>query len=620
MAIRIGDLLKEAGIVSEAMINYALNVQKITGTRLGDTLKQLKFITDADVAMVLAKQTDLQYNDLQGVAPDPDLLIKVPHDTAIKYEALPLGDSEGRITIAVADPFDEKLKIRMSQLFDIPIQYTVAPQSTLNRTIEYVYYLNKHPIAEEIRELIEAGKNGQDVQIEKLHELIIRTGIDHRASDIHISATELASLVSYRIDGVLQLVYSLPSTLHNRLVSIIKVNSEMDVAERNRPQDGRISYEFLQDKFDLRVSTIPTAHGENVVMRILASATQIRSLEELGFNEAQLNKVSRMVAAPYGMILSVGPTGSGKSTSLYAMVRRINLMEKNLMTIEDPVEYDLPLVKQVAVNEKAGVTFSSAIRGFLRQDPDAILIGEIRDEETSQLAIRAAQTGHLVLSTVHANDAIGAISRLKDLGIGSFLLSSSLTGIIAQRLARRLCDHCKEPYQVSEEEKELFGFGVDSVYQHKGCDICRKTGYIGRTAIAEIVEIDDKLRALVDENASQLAIKKEAFQGDTKTLIQAGIELIEQGKTDIKEFRRVIKTDELILAMQQRKEQAKQVAQENVSVKKQNSIDNANLDEEAEATSTESTQTTPEKKKTTRRRRKKTTAKSKSQTATSVEE
>ena len=544
MALRLGDLLRQANIVTNEMISYALNVQKATGARLGDTLKKLKLATDYDIATVLATQAEMGYTNLDEITPEVSLLGNIPYDMAKQYETLPIAIDGDHLVIAIADPFNNEMKQKIRAVIIHKPRFVVAPRAALLRKIEHVYYLATHPLAEEIRSISNAFRRKESFQVDKLVELIIKSAIDHRASDIHVNASDVATLISFRIDGVLQLAHALPSPLHNSLVAKIKQQCNMDVAERNRSQDAHTDFVFLYEKYDLRMSTVPTVHGENVVIRILATDSPIRSLSELGFAGSQLSALKRMIDSPYGMILAVGPTGAGKSTTLYSMVRKLNLIQKNLMTIEDPIEYDMPLVKQTNVSEKNGVSYTSAVRSFLRQDPDALLIGEIRDEETAQLAMRAAQTGHLVLSTIHANNTSGAISRLRDLGVGNMTIASGLTGIIAQRLARKLCKHCRREVELADTERQRLNINKTKVFQHTGCQHCRQTGYIGRTVVAEIVELDEELRALVDLGGSQMDIQQLARRKGHQSLAQAGIALIEAGEIDIAEFFRIIKLDD----------------------------------------------------------------------------
>ncbi len=540
MAKPIGELLKEAGIITDEHIDYALRVQKAVKKRFGDILRDLGFVTDVEIASVVAKQSELEFIDLDTVSPSKDALSIVPKNFSIQNNILPISVDGDTLTIALSDPYNERVKAMINRFYRGKIVYKVAPATVLAKKIERFYYIAENPISQTIEEMAKTVVNGGEVSIENLLNLIIEDAIDKSASDIHINPVDEATLVSYRIDGVLHLFHSLPISIHSRLVSTVKVRSSMDIATTNVPQDGAMIYEFLREKYDFRVSTVPTIYGENVVIRILGGHSKHISLEQIGFNEKQLEVVRRAISAPYGIILATGPTGAGKTTTLYALLRRINSMERNVLTIEDPVEFKIPLVHQVNVNEKANLTFASAIRSFLRQDPDVMLVGEIRDEETATLAIRAALTGHLVLSTLHTNDAISAISRLKDLGINDFLLSSSLTAVIAQRLVRKLCPHCKRPVEPDEYvKKQLSSDSIDRVYEHVGCEVCNYTGYIGRIAAAEIFLVDEKIKEMIAEGVAISQIKRYLFDKGMQTMRGSAFELVKQGLTDVKEVQRV---------------------------------------------------------------------------------
>lgn len=537
----IGVLLKEAGIITEEMIVYALKVQKTTGERLGETLLRIGFVTDSEVASVLANQAGFPYTDLKGATPDTKILGQIPFNFAQKSNILPFDFVEGKLVVAVGDPFDSRMLSNMERFSRFPLSLQVAPEGELRRKIEQLYYLADHPIQTEVEQIGIDAQADRSFSAEHLSELLLSTAIENGSSDIHISPTSFATLVAYRIDGVLQLTYTLPQVCHSRLVASFKVISEMDIADQNRPQDGRTSFEFLGESYDLRVSTIPTPHGENLVIRVLVGGSGMIPVENLGFSQAQVEQVTRLTSAPYGMILATGPTGSGKSTTLYSILRKVNSMEKNVMTIEDPIEYQMSLVHQVAVNVKAGVTFSSAIKSFLRQDPDVILIGEIRDEETAVLASRAALTGHLVFSTLHTNDAPGAVARLRDLGLGDFMLSSTLSGVVAQRLIRKLCQFCKEEVSLSSLDKASFELQGEKHFSKVGCDRCRGTGYIGRMVVGEVLEIDDEIKVLIAEGGSPHEIAAAGMDKGMTNLRQSAVALVEAGRTDIAEFMRVVK-------------------------------------------------------------------------------
>jgi type IV pilus assembly protein PilB len=335
----------------------------------------------------------------------------------------------------------------------------------------------------------------------------------------------------------MQLCYSLPASAHGRLVSVFKVAAGMDIAESNRPHDGHMAFTYLQERYDLRIATIPSVTGENMVIRILSGSHEFLSLKDLGLVPDQIEQIRGMAHSPYGMVLVSGPTGSGKTTTLYAVMRTIDAMKKNILTIEDPVEYTMPLVQQVEVNKKAGINFANTIRSFLRQDPDVMLIGEVRDEETAGLAMRAALTGHLVFSTVHTNDAVGAVVRLRDLGVEDFIIASTIRGVVSQRLLRLLCPHCKRP---TTREDAWNGIEAEHIYEHVGCPLCRQTGYIGRTAIAEVLQMDKELAAMIGERCTIGEIERAARAGGMRSLSDAGLDLVASGAIDIAEYERVL--------------------------------------------------------------------------------
>ncbi len=539
MAKPIGQLLKEAGVITNEHIEYAIKVQKSDKKRLGDVLLDLGFVTDYEVAQILAEQSGFDFLDLVSVSPSKEALSRIPKNFSMQNNILPVSLENGSLVVALSDPYNDRAKIMIQRFAKGDVVYKISPATELAKKIERFYYLAENPIQETIEALVNDVASGNAISIENLVNLIIENAIDNGASDIHINPSEHVSLISYRIDGVLQLFNTLPVSVHSRIISTIKVRSGMDIASSNTPQDGGMSYEFLHERFDFRVSTTPTLYGENLVIRILGGHSRQITLEQIGFKEEQLKLAQKAVSEPFGIILVTGPTGSGKTTTLYALLRKINTMEKNVLTIEDPIEFKIPLVHQVAVNQKANLTFASAIRSFLRQDPDVMLIGEIRDAETSTLAIRAALTGHLVLSTLHTNDAVGAISRLKDLGIGNFLLSSSLTAIIAQRLVRKLCPYCKVEMEADSDIKKYLGVDADRIYKHKGCERCKNTGYLGRVAACEIVLVDDKVKQMLSDNKTMGEIKEYLLDKGMQTMRESAVDFVKQGLVDVDELKRV---------------------------------------------------------------------------------
>ena len=533
----IGPLLLEAGFIDEAMLAYALKVQKVSRERLGDIMLRLRFVTDRDIAWVVAQQAGLEFHPMLVVTSSPDALAQFPSSLAQKHGLLPLAIEDDQLVVACIDPYARTSLDRLTRFTSYPVRLVVAPEARLRREVQRQYQLVESHIEQEIDRIAQAAAGGREFIAERLMELLVSSAIEYEATDIHINPTELATLVSFRLDGVLQLCYTLPASAHGRLVSVFKVAAGMDIAESNRPHDGHMTFTYLQEPYDLRISTIPSVTGENMVIRILSGSHEFLSLKDLGLDERQIDRVNVMSHSPHGIVLVSGPTGSGKTTTLYAVMRTINAMEQNILTIEDPVEYSMPLVHQVGVNEKAGITFANSIRSFLRQDPDVMLIGEIRDEETAGLAMRAALTGHLVFSTVHTNDAVGTVVRLRDLGVEDYIVASTIRGVISQRLLRLLCPHCKRPAGLDEAWK---GIEPENIYEHVGCPLCRQTGYIGRTAIAEVLQMDRELLSLISEGGTIDDIEGAARARGMRTLGDAGIDLVARGATDIAEFERVL--------------------------------------------------------------------------------
>jgi len=538
MAKQIGELLKQEGVIDEKRIKYALLVQKTVKKRLGELLIDLGFVTEKKVSEILARQAGLIFLDVEQISPDKDALSVIPYNFALQNDVLPVVIENKKLVVAIADPFNQRTRSMLERFSRYPISYAVSQGSMLSKKIERFYYIFEHPIAEQIDAMRKSLIAGQTVSVENLINIIIEDAIDNNASDIHISAASESTLILYRIDGVLHLFYSLPLSIHTRIVSTVKIRSSMDIATTNAPQDGNMTFEFLHEKYDLRVSTVPTLYGENLVLRILGGHGTQLMLDQIGFDNQQIELVRKAVGMPFGIIIAVGPTGAGKTTTLYSLIREVDATEKNVMTIEDPIEFKMPLVRQVAYNKKAGLTFASAIRSFLRQDPDVMMVGEIRDSETAMLATRAALTGHLVFSTLHANDAIGAISRLSDLGIGNFLLSSSLSVLIAQRLLRRLCPYCKKEITPEERIKSLLEIKSDTVFAGQGCEKCRG-GYTGRVAAAEIILVTKEIKEMIAEGKSPVEIEKYVKKNGVKNMKEKAVEFVENGVTDIAEVERV---------------------------------------------------------------------------------
>ncbi len=540
---RIGDLLKDEGIITDQEIGLSLKEQRATGERVGDILLRLGLVTQTELAQAVAKQSGLEFLELRNYTPPKDALRSLPLAFAKDNALLPVAVEDSVLTVATNEPENSKVLDLASRIAKKKLALVIASASQIQRHIEKDYYLLEHPIEDEINEQLElARRNVHDVDTEKLTRLILMSAINSRATDIHITPTDRTSQIHYRIDGILYPFYTFPVEVHPRIISTIKVKAEMDISEQRKPQDGRLTFDFLNENYDMRVSTLRVSHGENMVLRILASTEELYNLKNLGIADDDLVTLKEILHKPFGMILVSGPTGSGKTTTLYASLRELNSIEKNIVTVEDPVEYQFPLIRQTQVNEKAGYVFASAVRAFLRQDPDVILIGEIRDADTATMGMRAAQTGHLVLSTVHANDAVGAIPRLKDLGIKDYMISSSLLCVIAQRLVRALCPYCKEPYPSGEEESRMFGIAPGTtIYAPKGCDQCIKTGYLGRMMIAEILPVTQEVERLISMGAHPFEIKDKAIEEGMYTLAQDAVRKVVAGKTSFQEARRVLR-------------------------------------------------------------------------------
>jgi type II secretory ATPase GspE/PulE/Tfp pilus assembly ATPase PilB-like protein len=539
----IGEILKEKGIIRDEHISIALKEQKTTGERLGNVLIRMGFATEEELAIVLAEQSEKPFIELKDIRPDPQALRMIPLNLAKQKTALPISTKGNTIEIAVADPYDLSLLDALGRVSGMEVKLLVGPAPQIRRKINQDYYLLEHPVDEEIDALVQPLKRNPEhkVDVDRLTDLILISAVSKGSSDVHITPTDRSTHVSFRTDGVLGLQYSLPEPLHVRLIANIKIKSGMDISVQRKPQDGRMSFEFVGESYDLRVSTIPSVNGENLVSRILYKSTGIFSLPFLGFSPNNLATIQSLFDKPYGIVLVVGPTGSGKTTTLYAALRQMNTLEKNVMTVEDPVEYTLPLVRQTQVNEKAGYNFSMALRTFLRQDPDVILVGEMRDEETAELGVRASLTGHLVLSTLHTNDAVGVIPRLRDMNINNFLLSSSMLGIIAQRLVRKVCPYCKEEYTPDPKEAQDFDIPLGStLFRGRGCTHCSNKGYLGRTVISEVMTISDEIARLIAEDVPPYKIEEAARREGMTTLREDAIAKVLQGITTLEEARRVV--------------------------------------------------------------------------------
>lgn len=544
--LRIGELLISQGFITEKQLQIALDQQKVTGAILGDMLIKLGFITAPEFARAIAVQFGYEYHDLAEVPPDEDALGLIPKEVAQKAGLIPLAIVAGRLSIGITNPSNIVAVDTVTKLTGKTPAVFIVDSDLYQETIEKAYFFMAHPLKKRMEEVVATLKQATGAVpgsiIAELVELIMMDGVRKMATDIHISPADDVANIFYRIDGVLQHGYCIQKQAHIGVVSRIKVLAQLDIAEQRFPQDGSFSYEFLSKHFEVRVSTVPSIFGENLVMRLLFGGGPMLRLESLGLTEESIYRLRALVNKSHGIILIAGPTGSGKTTTLYAALRELDRLERNILTVEDPVEYRLSFVKQTQLNEKAGYTFALAARSFMRQDPDVMLLGEIRDEETAQMAIRAAITGHLVLSTLHANNAVTAIPRLLDLKVDAFLLSTALVAVLAQRLVRKICGNCRTEYHLSDDEISFFrlhGIETETGYRGSGCRKCEGTGYSGRTSICEIITVNSRVRQLIFQGASIDDILHAASSDGMATLLEDGVNKAAEGVTTLSEVRRV---------------------------------------------------------------------------------
>ncbi|MFH1239171.1 MAG: ATPase, T2SS/T4P/T4SS family, partial [bacterium] len=523
---RLGEILREAGLISEDQLREALEVQQRTGERLGRILVKLGMIEEDKMMDYLGDQLGIPHINLTTYTVDPEVIKLIPEKMARKYQAFPLFKIGDALTVAMADPFDVVALDNLKYISKCKIEPAIASDSKIMRAIDQYYrslaIMSEISEGAESIEILTAGKQSDmdlgdasalvdEAPVIKLINSIIMQAIQSRASDIHIEPEKNIMRVRFRVDGVLHEIMSPPKRLHAPMISRVKVMAEMDIAEKRLPQDGRFHVKFWEKEIDFRVSTLATINGEKVVLRILDKSAFSFGLEQLGFSPDILTKFEKLVKKPYGIILVTGPTGSGKTTTLYAALDKINTLDKNILTIEDPVEYELKSVNQIPINAKVGLSFAEVLRTVLRQDPNVIMIGEIRDVETAEIAIRAALTGHLVFSTLHTNDAPGAVTRLIDMGVEPFLIASAILGVMAQRLVRRLCPKCKETYTPTKEYMETLGLDSSkeyTMYKPKGCKNCQGTGYRGRHGIYELFVPDHYIRDLIIRRPSTDMLKQ----------------------------------------------------------------------------------------------------------------
>jgi type IV pilus assembly protein PilB len=555
---KLGEILVDGGLLTRDQLEKALPHQKKSNLKLGQFLVREGYVSEAQIVDLVSNQLRLEKYRPDKYNIDVDLANVFPADIAHKYQAAPLKKSGLLLTVAMTDPLDINALDTIEVYTNCEVEAVICTEQQLNQMLSSMYgtYAGIGEVLEDMEEMeidktAEKAPVTEDVEVSSLQGMaeeapvvrlvnsILSQGVREGASDIHISPEKAYVQVRFRVDGKLHEVPAPPKSMFLPIISRLKILANMDIAVSRIPQDGRFTVKMKNKDINIRASTIPSIYGENMVLRLLDTSTSIYSLERLGMSDKDHKKLESMIAKPYGMILSTGPTGSGKSTSLYSILKRINQPDINIITVEDPVEYRIEKIRQVQLNRKAGMTFASGLRSILRQDPDVIMVGEIRDRETAEIAIQAALTGHRVLSTLHTNDSAGAITRFIDMGVEPFLVSSTMVVSFAQRLVRMVCTNCKEPFQPSKEALKVWGLkNTDgaSFTQGKGCFNCMHTGYKGRTGVYEVLIIDDMVKDLILKRASAHEINRAAqSEGNYTPLKHAAAQKAMEGITTLEE-------------------------------------------------------------------------------------
>ncbi|MDD2352830.1 MAG: ATPase, T2SS/T4P/T4SS family [Atribacterota bacterium] len=558
--LRLGEILINQGLINSEQLKRALEAQKTDGKKkLGEILVSQGILTQKQLLQALQHVYEAEYIELDEVILDPEIVTIIPKRIAVRYKIVPLSKENGTLTIAMANPLDVNTIDYIKEYTKLDVVPKLASEEDISNALSSYYeaggkiddILEKVDVStvsdfgDEVN-LSQLEAISQEAPVIQLVNMIIVQAIKERASDIHLEPNKRGLLVRYRIDGILHDIRMLPARIKPAIISRVKILSRMDIAERRLPQDGRFQLKFGAREVDLRISSIPTVYEEKIVMRLLDKSQGLISLENTGFTKTQLQEFRSMISSSYGIILITGPTGSGKSTTLYGALNEIDSVEKNVITVEDPVEYKLERVNQINVLPKINLTFANALRSILRQDPDIIMIGEMRDSETAHIAVQSALTGHLVFSTLHTNDAVSSLTRMIDMGIAPFLISSSVVGVMAQRLVRKICPKCIEEYfpEKGVLDNLKINFEIPNqdnlkFYRGKGCDYCKNTGYRGRTALFEVVRINDEIRSMIMKNTSSNVIKDIAIKNGMRTLLDSGIQKVLSGETTIDEVLRV---------------------------------------------------------------------------------
>ena len=547
----LGERLVARGLVSRAQVSEALLQQVASGKLIGALLVELGMVSERAVAEYLSEQLDIPLVDLRQVDPDPEAVSRLPESVARSLTAIALREVDGRLEVAVADPLDPRVASEVvTALAPLPVSLIIAPPGDIRRAIDNSYralagvqsLVEEFQAAESLRQVeIATRVVSDDAPVVHLVDIIVTQGARDRASDIHIEPQSDRVRIRFRIDGALHDVLALPAAMGPALVSRIKILANMNIVERRRPQDGQMVKEIDSRPIDVRVATSPTIWGEKAVLRLLDRNRTLYRLEELGMPAQVYEQYAKILRTPYGMLICAGPTGSGKTTTLYGTLGEMNQAERNITTIEDPVEYTFSSINQIQINEQAGITFAAGLRAILRQDPDVILVGEIRDAETARIAVESALTGHFVLSSIHGTDASSALQRFVEMGIEPFLIASTVNGVVSQRLLRRICDQCREPYEPSIEELAFYSEAggrapARGFSQGRGCNFCARTGFLERVGVFELLRMTNSIKKQLIGGGSVDEIRDTAVQDGTRTLRDSGIALVEDGTTTIGEI------------------------------------------------------------------------------------
>lgn len=559
MVMMPGEIHTKHALLADEQLQRALEVQRDSGQSLADVVVSLGFCSPEKVHALLAEQAGLPFIRIRERDLDPQIISLIPAELAYRHQALPLSLADSSVRVAIADPFNVAAGDDIRLVTGLCVQLVHANPREIRQLVEehYMRRMMADTTDEEVQvlddskdEIGDLERMAREATVIKFVNLILRQAVQERASDVHVELFEKGPIVRFRIDGVLHEVSSPPIRLQSAIISRLKILANLDIAERRLPQDGRIKTKIAGREIDVRMSTVPTLYGESVVLRLLDRSATNYSLKDTGMLPHMLKRMEKLISLPHGMILATGPTGSGKTTTLYAALKLAYTSEKKIITIEEPIEYQIEGINQIQVHAKIGLTFANGLRHILRQDPDIIMVGEIRDFETAEIAIHSALTGHLVFSTLHTNDAAGAVTRLLEMGVEPYLVTSSVEAVVAQRLVRVICPDCREVRDDAAEVLSRLGWeGADmaqarTLYRGRGCDGCKQTGYKGRTGIFELLIVDDKIRLLILERASAGAIRDAACDSGMRTLRQDGWAKVLDGVTTVEEVARVTQQDE----------------------------------------------------------------------------